>query len=228
VSADPPATAAVALATETLAGTPLLGELAALAGEYLEEPEALLARELGYCDTIYLTRDAAGVVSSFLLAAWQTLALPEEPEVPAIYLGLGAHRQVEQRGAMLPLLERFYRDALAFAQKLGQSPYVWGTTATASGYLRAAAHLLDLEPARDGRFSDRGRALAIAIRARLGLPPGASHPFLLERLEPDLVYRRKERARIGEVERESALALFQRLGLEVDRGDQLLFVGRLP
>lgn len=207
----------------------LCRELLELTAPSYEDPSALIARELGHCDTLYLARDDEGVCG-FFLAAWETLEVAECGRVPALYLGLSAAREnAKYRGHISALYLRCFNDAVAWEQETGEQLILWGTTATPSVYLAARAVLAATQPRLNGSYSSAGAVMAQALRRKLALAEEqAGHPFVLKNVAVGTRYSRQEAERIERVCQTKNFSLFRELGIAESAGDRLLFIAHTP
>lgn len=195
-----------------------------------KDPVALIARELAHCNTLYLTRDAEGEVVCFFLVSWETLEIPEQGIIPALYLGLSAMRQGAKNSGYISLLySRCIAEAVDWEANAGERLILWGTTAIPVVYLAVNSFLSQTEPYPDGSYTTSGSQIANAIRYKLGeTPNNGHHPFALKGIASDTRYSQQEIERIQQMCLMKKFTLFQELGINETNGDRLLFISRVP
>ncbi len=208
----------------------LLRELHELATPSYEDPSALLARDAAHCDKLYLARDADGKLTCFFFAGWETVAVPAQEELPALYLGFSAARQDVKAGGHAGLLyHRCITAAYEWEREQRRKLILWGTTATPTVYRYVHAFLAEVEPRLDGSYSPSGAEFAQALRRKLAPQSGASaHPFVLKNVAHATRYARAEVERLDRITQTTAFSLFHELGVDEANGDRLLFLARTP
>jgi hypothetical protein len=188
-----------------------------------------LGGAINRCDTLYLLRDGRGALMCLLMVAWENLEV-DEHRVPTLYTGLFASRPDQKNtGRVLRLVDSCLSDAQRWEQQNQQKLTIWGTTATPSAYFVARKLFANTQPCEDGTYSEEAATIARAIGRQVGVSiPAGGHPFVFPRLAAGVHYTEVERRRIAAVCKAKQFTLFDRLGIDENRGDRLLFIGEVP
>jgi hypothetical protein len=203
---------------------PLLSDVCAPS---YQDATAVLERELGHCDTLYMGVDDAQRTQCFAMAAWAPPAGFSSATSTA-YVGLTVARDsCKGSGAFRELYRAINRDAKAIEERTQSSLCIWLTTASASIYFGATLAWHDVEPRLDGRYSDDGEELARQIRcAFYPAAPSQRHPFVLAGVATGTRYSDAESERVAVIKRRHDFRLLEELGVNEGRGDRLLLVCR--
>jgi len=192
-----------------------------------DDPSAVFNHEVEWCNKLYLGRDDEDTIVSFLMTGWTTKDLFGQ-NVDTIYIGwTGAGKSLKNSAVHFQTLRYFLREALNWEKDHKRRFLLWGTTATPVVYFMAHNHLSEMSPAQDGTYTAEGAELAHALRESLNLGAATEHPFVLSRWSPYARYSQEESARIAELCGRFEFTLFDKLGVNEQAGDQLLFICRL-
>ena len=208
----------------------LRSEVANLVAPSYVDATAMLAREFEKNTTIYLLRDEAGVLVSFLMVGWGEIPAETGP-VPSVYVGLSATSQgTKGSGQVRQVYQAFIEDAAEWERATGRRLLLWGTTATPSAYHAVNLIFAGVDPRADGAYSSEAVTHVPALRQALGVgsPGHDEHPFVLHGAAENTRYSDAEYSRITAIARRNGFDLFDRLGVDERRGDRLLCVGRVP
>jgi hypothetical protein len=214
---------------ELRADPKLQNEIYVLARPSYEDPTAILEREFDECTTVYLGRENERLVC-FYLTTWDALSI-NGTNHPAVHLGLSATRQdTKNSGLIGKLYARCISDALEWERRAKRRLLLWSTTASPTVFLAVSHFLADAEPHLDGGYSEFGASAADAIRKRLCCSGKAQneHPFVLKGVATGTNYSEDERRRIAIVSRRKKFNLFERLGVDEQNRDRLIFLARTP
>jgi hypothetical protein len=203
--------------------------LADIAAPSYVDPLPLLDRDIRYCDTLYLGYED-GILRGFYLVKWEELNCPGGPR-PGVFLGLSAVAQESKGGGLIrTVYGEWLMELLAVQEHAEQEVVCWSTTASPTVYLAAYKHLRDTEPDPEGRYTAAGHSLVQWLkqwRSDWGWRRCASseHPFLL-RGASSVRYSQQEKRRIVRVSR--SFSLFDRLGVQEEHGDRVIFIAKSP
>jgi len=153
-------------------------------------------------------------------------------DVPAIHLGPVATAPAYRReGVQRNLLAAMISNEVEKRRRTVIDPILWALTASPISYLSTASQFIDLEPTRDGGYSERGLEAAEAIRgrfSRVGMRSIMAHPFLLPGVVPDRCYLPDVAEELLTVRAASGPEVFDLLGVDQAKGDRMIMVFRLP
>jgi hypothetical protein len=209
----------------------LRDEIADLISPKYINTAALLEREIGHCNTLYLRRDAQGSLTCFFMVASETLSLNSEGTLAILYLGLSATKDTDEHtGQVTALYARCLADAVRWEREHSQRLILWGTTATPTIYLGVRLILAEANPDLHGRYAKDSAVIAQALRSKLQIPAANSteNPFVLKGIANDTQYAPPEAERLQKLARRKEFDLFESLGIDERKGDRLLFIGRTP
>lgn len=177
---------------------------------------------------VYVAR-AGAEVAGFLGVRREDLEIGGRVS-PSWYLAPGITADAWRgRGILRHLFGALIADVHAWEREHRERLLLWGRTTHPAMYLALEAQFAELEPRRDGSYSDFGRAFAAAVRRVYGLPdpPPGRHPFFLPAVAR-WRYTRFEHERAQSAGRRRGLDLLERLGVDERRGDRMALLFRAP
>lgn len=205
----------------------IVGALHEVAAPSYHDCSAVLAREIAHCDTLLVLCDDGGSPACFSMLAWEPLALRRRT-VDSVYLGLTVTR-VDRKGQGLgrSIFRRISAHLASVEQSSGRALTVWFTTASTPAFLATSASFSEFVPDREGAFPAGSAAIAREIRAlKFPTAPPNEIPFVLMGVATATRHSAPEHQRVRQLTESHRFELFERFGIDEQRGDRLLVLCR--
>ncbi len=187
----------------------------------------VLDYEAEMCESLYLSTDASGIRSFFMVAP-TTLAVGNS-RVPAVFMGLSAVREdLKGTGQSRSLFRAFAADVRRRERLTGQRELLFATFATPSTLFAFEQLFADVSPRRDGTFHSQYTEALPAIHQFLRTSCDPDVPFRLPGHAKTTRYSAAERSRIASICERKDFDLFRRLNIKEESGDRLIMCARVP
>jgi hypothetical protein len=207
----------------------LLREMQSIIAPSYADSRDLLAKELQFCDTCFLTYDDDALVGFFLTRHYVIQRFGQT--FSTVYLGLSAIAQHLKGTVAVRML---YGACLADLSQADTSSFdgsfLWGTTANPTVFVAASRYLNEIQPNMDGTFTEASLGTLELLKEEFSewgwkTKSSQEHPFVLHGVA-SARYSSDERERMSRFSRR--FTLFDELGIDESHGDRLIFVAQYP
>jgi hypothetical protein len=190
---------------------------------------AIIKRELSYCDQVYLGYDGSSNLITFFMVGRDDIKINDQA-TPTYYLGLSATSSSTKNSGLVRLLyQAFINDIQQLEEEIGQRVILWHTTATPSAFHAVNLLFVENEPSEDGSYSNKSEIIALAIRHKKGWgTTNLRHPFILHGVAHNTLYSTQEAERLRNICLKKKFTLFNELGINERQGDRLLRISYVP
>ncbi len=200
----------------------LFEEMKNLLSPSYDDITAIMEREDSHCRIVYYIVNDKGTVIAFFMINHEELV-----GRPSVYCGLSAvDQEFKNSGISTLIYLKATLDHLQLQKKYGEKYILYATTPSPSIFYSLNKLYNNVFPDHSGGYTDLEEKLAREYCIKYGITI-QDNPFVLKAVAPGTFYSDLEKERIKKLIEKHDFRLFEKLGINAEKGDRLLIMFEL-